>query len=116
MNPFFDDGNVILQFEDNSYHRVYQGILAAASPVFADMFLLPQPSSDNAQDVMDGCPVVRLPDSSKDWRYILKALFEPRFVTLLSTFWSWIAEEKTQDIPTLRRKRLNSIWSLLFFA
>ncbi|KAJ7100480.1 hypothetical protein C8R44DRAFT_888299 [Mycena epipterygia] len=50
------DGNLIIQAA-NSQFRMYRGILAA--------------------QLIDGCPLVRLPDSVMDVRVILKAIFEP---------------------------------------
>lgn len=74
--PYFDDGNIILEVQSIRF-RVYRGILAASSPIFADMFSVPQPPLP-AEELVDGCPVVELSDSADDWTYVLKALFERR--------------------------------------
>nr|VWP00495.1 N/A [Ganoderma boninense] len=66
---WYADGNVILA-ADNVEFRVYKGILADHSPVFKDMFSLPQP--DPGASESDACPVVLLTDSPSDLRYILR--------------------------------------------
>ncbi|KAL1938262.1 hypothetical protein VTO73DRAFT_11713 [Trametes versicolor] len=77
---WYDDGNIILIARDVEF-RVYRGILAEKSPVFSDMFSLPQPpagSSSAPAAVADGsCPVVHLSDSPEDIRQMLRA-FMPR--------------------------------------
>ncbi|KAM5537267.1 hypothetical protein V8D89_008997 [Ganoderma adspersum] len=68
---WYEDGNVIL-VAGNVEFRVFKGILADHSPVFKDMFALPQPDtapSDNAV-----CPVVDLTDSPSDLRHILRLI------------------------------------------
>ncbi|KAJ7142085.1 hypothetical protein C8R43DRAFT_1131078 [Mycena crocata] len=52
---WFEDGNIVIQ-AGNSQFRVFRGILAARSPVFEDMFSLPQPADSEA---VDGCPCFR---------------------------------------------------------
>lgn len=39
---WYDDGNVVLAAENQAF-RVYSGILAQQSQIFADMFAIPQP-------------------------------------------------------------------------
>jgi BTB/POZ domain len=73
--PYFDDGNIILAVK-NSHFRVYRGVLATLSPVFSDMFALPQPPK--GEILVDGCPVIELDDSAEDWRTLLSAVF-PRY-------------------------------------
>ncbi|KAM5537271.1 hypothetical protein V8D89_009001 [Ganoderma adspersum] len=68
---WYEDGNVIL-VAGNVEFRVFKGILADHSPVFKDMFALPQPDiapSDNAV-----CPVVDITDSPSDLRHILRLI------------------------------------------
>lgn len=64
---WFADGTISLVASDVEF-RVYKGILETHSPVFADMFSLPQPHADVG-------PVVHLVDSAKDLRHVLRALF-----------------------------------------
>ncbi|KAF7974950.1 hypothetical protein HWV62_11011 [Athelia sp. TMB] len=69
---WYDDGNIVLQAQ-NTQFKVYRGILARSSPVFKDMFMLPQPPTEDTQ-LVEGCPVVKLFDSAEEVRYILRAL------------------------------------------
>ena len=69
---WYDDGNIVIQAETTQF-RVFKGVLASLSDIFKDMFLIPQPSSD--EEVIDGCPVLRVYDSARDWTYILRAIF-----------------------------------------
>ncbi|PIL26297.1 hypothetical protein GSI_12053 [Ganoderma sinense ZZ0214-1] len=66
---WYDDSNVIL-VAGNVEFRVFKGILADHSPVFKDMFSLPQP--DTGPSDSDACPVVLLTDSPSDLRHILR--------------------------------------------
>lgn len=68
---WFDDGNVILAVKDTLF-KVYRGVLAKASPVFHDMFTMPQPPD---AEIMDGCPLIRLEDAVEDMENFLKVLF-----------------------------------------
>ncbi|KAI0742438.1 hypothetical protein C8Q80DRAFT_907174 [Daedaleopsis nitida] len=67
---WFDDGTVALVARDVEF-RVYKGILAEHSPVFADMFSLPQSSAECGTRV----PVVHLTDSPEDVRHVMRALY-----------------------------------------
>lgn len=68
----FPDGTVILRSE-NTLFRVHQGVLSAHSPVFRDIFSLPQ--GYLRQNLVDGCPLVTLPDSAQDVEYMLRELY-----------------------------------------
>jgi len=70
--PWFEDGNVILEAEATQF-RVYRGILAANSTVFKDMFEFAQPEGDGN---VDGCPVVQLSDSAEDLQHVLMVLHD----------------------------------------
>ncbi|KAJ6509142.1 hypothetical protein C8R47DRAFT_10947 [Mycena vitilis] len=72
---WFEDGNLVIQ-AGNSLYRVFRGILAARSPVFADMHSLPQPIDS---ELVEGCPVVHLHDAPTEVTAFLKAIFEPEF-------------------------------------
>ncbi|KAJ7684253.1 hypothetical protein DFH06DRAFT_1072821 [Mycena polygramma] len=72
---WFEDGNIVIQ-AGNSQYRVFRGILAAHSPVFANLFGLPQPADS---ELVDGCPFVQLPDPDAEVTPFLKAIFDPEF-------------------------------------
>lgn len=74
---WLEDGNVVLQAEGTQF-KVYRGILSLNSPVFKDMFSLPQPTS--GEELVEGCPVVHLSDSAADVTYVLQAFFQRRCV------------------------------------
>ncbi|KAJ7634517.1 hypothetical protein FB45DRAFT_1141583 [Roridomyces roridus] len=67
-------GDIVLQVESTQF-RVSRDVLATQSPVFADMFAVPQPPNE---PTVEGCPVVTLSgDSAKDWELLLGVLYEP---------------------------------------
>ncbi|OJT05562.1 hypothetical protein TRAPUB_3611 [Trametes pubescens] len=70
------DGTIILVARDIEF-RVFKGILAEHSPVFRDMFSLPQPvdassSTPPHRAADDPCPIVHLSDSPEDLRHVLR--------------------------------------------
>ncbi|KZT11168.1 uncharacterized protein LAESUDRAFT_691737 [Laetiporus sulphureus 93-53] len=71
---WFDDGNVILEAGNVSF-RVHISILCRNSVVFRDLFDIPQGS---VSEESDGCPVVRLHDSSADVSALLSTLYDGR--------------------------------------
>lgn len=86
---WFEDGNVVLIAENTGF-RVYRGLLAKHSDIFRDMFSIPQPHSE-AEDVLEGCPVVRLADDrAEDVATILGILFESgqRLYSII-LFYAW---------------------------
>ncbi|KAJ7612166.1 hypothetical protein FB45DRAFT_1065528 [Roridomyces roridus] len=74
---WLEDGNIVIQ-AGNSQFRVHRSTLAACSPVFQDMFPLPQPP-DSDSELVDGCPLVQLHDSAKEVKAFLKAIFTPGY-------------------------------------
>lgn len=83
---WYPDGSIILVAGDVEF-RVYKGILAKHSPVFEDMFSLPQPSdpTSSASPAQDVCPVVHLSDSPEDLRHVLRAYMPtggPRYLSV----------------------------------
>ena len=71
---WYDDGNIVIQAETTQF-RVFKGVLAPLSDIFKDMFSIPFPQPPSVE-VVDGCPVVRVYDSARDWTYILRAIFK----------------------------------------
>ena len=68
---WFEDGNLILRAGEVEF-KVYQGPLAAHSPVFDDMLSLPQPDGEPVYKERSLCPVVNLSDSPEDLRHFLR--------------------------------------------
>ena len=71
---WFEDGNIVLQAE-NTQFRIHKGILARHSSVFKDMVGIPQPSTSE-EDLVEGCPLVRLSDAAKDWTNVLSIIYD----------------------------------------
>ncbi|KAJ7165528.1 hypothetical protein C8R43DRAFT_1061459 [Mycena crocata] len=69
---WFEDGNIVIQ-AGNVQFRVYCGLLEARSSVFKEMFSFPRPA---VCELVDGCPLVRLPNPAMDVTVFLKALFD----------------------------------------
>ncbi|KAH8828624.1 hypothetical protein DL96DRAFT_1012511 [Flagelloscypha sp. PMI_526] len=69
--PWFDDGNLILQSNDGIRFKVYRGLLALHSTVFSDMFTLPQPLN---QELVESCPFVVLPVSGVELTIFLQLI------------------------------------------
>ncbi|KAI0742439.1 hypothetical protein C8Q80DRAFT_1108932, partial [Daedaleopsis nitida] len=83
---WYEDGNIILVACDVEF-RIYKGLLAVHSPIFSDMFNLPQPTPtttpDNTHDPTQPA-VVHMTDSPEDLRHILRACMprpDSRFVS-----------------------------------
>ncbi|KAJ6630402.1 hypothetical protein B0H10DRAFT_1939161 [Mycena sp. CBHHK59/15] len=72
---WFDDGSLVIQAEQSLF-RVYRAVLALRSPVFKDMLSFPQPPD---AELIEGCPVVHLPDTAADVTVFLKAIFDSGF-------------------------------------
>ncbi|EIW56925.1 uncharacterized protein TRAVEDRAFT_127403 [Trametes versicolor FP-101664 SS1] len=79
---WYCDGSIILVAGDVEF-RIYKGLLADHSPVFKDMFSLPQPPvAASPTRTNDPCPVVHLSDSPDDLRHVLRAYMpkgDPRY-------------------------------------
>lgn len=67
---WIEDGNIVLIAGETAF-RVYRGLLALQSTVFADLFASSSPS---AEERYDDCPVIRLTDSPQDLAHLLRAL------------------------------------------
>lgn len=90
---WFSDGSIVLQVRlllcpsvspthinykaESTQFRVYRGILTANSPLFADLFSVPQPLENT--NLVEGCTVIILQDSVQDLTYFLKALHDSRY-------------------------------------
>ncbi|KAL5482525.1 hypothetical protein ACEPAI_9119 [Sanghuangporus weigelae] len=71
--PWFDDGNLILQADGNVCFKVHRGVLARQSEIFRDMLALPQPVASG-----EGEPVetVRMYDLPVELSNLLKAIYD----------------------------------------
>ncbi|RDX41317.1 hypothetical protein OH76DRAFT_1364832 [Lentinus brumalis] len=70
---WLQDGNhVIIVSEDDVAFRVHLATIAHRSDIFRDLFALPR--SDTSHDMVEGCPAIRLQDSSTNLRHLLLVL------------------------------------------
>ncbi|KAJ7213122.1 hypothetical protein GGX14DRAFT_620272 [Mycena pura] len=69
---WFEDGTIILEAEGSRF-KVFKGILAANSTVFSDMLVVGSNPANN-DEMVEGCPVVRVYDTALDLMHFLKAL------------------------------------------
>ena len=67
---WLEDGNIILISRSTAF-RIYRGLLAEQSSVFADMFTA---SSSKPDESYEGCPVIHLSESPEDLRHFLRVL------------------------------------------
>ncbi|KAJ7604130.1 hypothetical protein FB45DRAFT_1013709 [Roridomyces roridus] len=100
---WFDDGSIVIQAE-NTQFRVHRSILAARSPVFKDMLSFPQPP-DAGSESAEGCPLVRLHDSSAEVAVFLKAIFDSA-LTEFETVVGVLRLSHKYNVEYLRRRAL----------
>lgn len=74
---WYADGSIVL-VAGNEAFRVHHGVLSQHSGVFRDMLALPQTGEETETDIIDGCAVVRLSDSSDQLRIMLRAIYKNR--------------------------------------
>lgn len=84
QDVWYDDGNVVIQAENIAF-KVFRGILASNSTVFADMFSVPQPTNAafTGPDTYDSCPLVQIYDTPEDTKHFLKAIHDAGLVHLV---------------------------------
>jgi hypothetical protein len=71
------DTNLIIRSSDLIDFRVHKSILATTSSFFEDLLSLPQPSDS---EIVDGLPVVQLPESSELLNSLISILYPVRTV------------------------------------
>ncbi|KAF7376408.1 hypothetical protein MSAN_00056300 [Mycena sanguinolenta] len=88
---YFEDGNIVLSARNSEnctqYFRVHRSVLAKHSPVFADMFTVPLPST---VDEYDGVPVVSMAgDDADDLEAFLSLLYNPEDISQILEQWDF---------------------------
>ena len=76
---WFPDGTIIIVAESQAF-KVYAGVLAHQSSIFADMLQMPQPET---QQTYEGCPVVVLQDPAEHVISLMLALYDAEYVLSL---------------------------------
>jgi len=71
------NADLIIRSSDSVDFRVHKPVLAMGSPIFRDMFSLPQPSDS---EFVDGLPVVRLDEDSGLLNSLISILYPVRTV------------------------------------
>ncbi|KAK7001410.1 glutamine amidotransferase type-1 domain-containing protein [Favolaschia claudopus] len=112
---WFDDGTIILEAESIQF-KVFKGILAANSTVFNDMLVVGS-SIPETNEMVDGCPVVRVFDSALDMKHFLKALhhvgyYDPAETTDFLLIAAILRLSTKYNVDFLRRRALAHISSL----
>ncbi|TBU54713.1 hypothetical protein BD310DRAFT_961258 [Dichomitus squalens] len=79
---WFEDGNIVIIAQDIGF-RLHKSILSSVSPVFRDLFSVPQPED---AETMDGCQIVRVSDSASDLRHFFRLVIRPIFDFLNSGY------------------------------
>ncbi|KAJ3548717.1 hypothetical protein NMY22_g1157 [Coprinellus aureogranulatus] len=75
---WLEDGSIVIQAEQTQF-KVHRGLLARVSPIFADVFSVPQPAQGDL--MVEGCPVLHLQDSARDITHLLSTLYDLRYHT-----------------------------------
>lgn len=91
VDLWFPDGSIVLRADDTLF-KVYSGMLAQASPVFRDMFTLPQHASTD-DETCEGLVVVHMQDSAADLKPFLKAIHDSSFFD--------ISTLQVRDVPLI---------------
>lgn len=77
---WFPDGSIVVIAERTGF-RVHVSVLSRSSPVFRDIFGLPQPVPCNGLDgnsTFQGVPVIHVSDTAHDMRCLLHAIYDSR--------------------------------------
>ena len=78
--PWFEDGNLILQADGNVCFKIHRGVLARQSEIFKDMLALPQPSSQSPALEGDLSQTVRMYDLPVELSNLLVAIYDGVYV------------------------------------
>ncbi|KAJ7464358.1 hypothetical protein FB451DRAFT_1094147 [Mycena latifolia] len=113
---WFSSDLVILK-AGNRLFRVFTSILKEKSPIFADMFGLPQPVSTDVESI-GGVPVILMHDDPVELEAFLKAIFDsnyfmpPPATTDIDTIVGVLRLAHKYDVHFLRRRALEHLGTL----
>ncbi|KAI0788375.1 hypothetical protein C8Q74DRAFT_1367104 [Fomes fomentarius] len=71
---WFEGGNIVV-VANNTAFRFHKSVLSRYSDVFRDLFCVPQPAVAGQEELMDGCTVVHVSDTSHDFRVLVLAMY-----------------------------------------
>lgn len=85
---WFPDGDVTIGALSDTegaviIFRCHKWHLVKSSPIFMDLFALPQPMNI---EQFQGTPLVYLPDKQEDFREILRMIYDPKYAVQSSSF------------------------------
>ncbi|PIL26476.1 hypothetical protein GSI_12234 [Ganoderma sinense ZZ0214-1] len=86
---WLEDGSIILVAQQTGF-RVYRALLARQSTVFSNMF---SSSTPNAEEMVEGCPVVYMSESAEEVAHLLHVLLPTSQRTLFSRNFSFSFEQ-----------------------
>ena len=72
---WFEDGDIVLEVRDDHHilqFRLHRSVLSQLSPIFRDMFSIPQPETSF---MVDGCLVFPLFDDVKDVQIFVSLIY-----------------------------------------
>lgn len=72
---WFEDGNVIAIAQERAF-RFHRGALSRHSDVFCGLFSLPQPTSKDMVDTLNGVSIVDVTDTAYDFKHLLRAIYD----------------------------------------
>jgi len=92
---WFSDGNIVIQAfptHDGTStgcqpvaYRVHRSILALHCAAFAELWENDASIMDSASKLVDGVPLMELPDDAKDLEVFLNALYFPKYASMNPT-------------------------------
>ena len=71
---WIEDGNIIIAARNAVAFRVHKSLLAMASPFFRDLFAVGSANAPGTE-LVDGCPVIPVLETSQDLRAFLALIF-----------------------------------------
>ena len=105
-----DDADVVIRAAGTRDFRVHTSILSLVSPVFKDMFTLPQPPTD----ALGTLPHVDVNESAETWETILRTIYpmpNPAIVTFheLESLFLAAMKYEIQSIVDIHKEGLNNV-------
>ena len=74
IDLWLDDGNIVIVAQNTAF-RVHKSLLMRHSEVFCNLLTIPQPTNPGDAEMIEGYPVVRVTDTSSDFRELLRVLY-----------------------------------------
>ncbi|RDX55570.1 hypothetical protein OH76DRAFT_1428616 [Lentinus brumalis] len=123
---YFDDGNVIIRVEDTQY-KLHRSLLERHSPVFRELFTVPQPH-DSSEGVSEDNPIVLFGIQATNFTRLLRLLYPPVLADCpIATVDEWMSIFEQADrwqidylrecaLAQLRSSYIRPVHKLLFWT